>query len=216
MKYFPDDEEEVKSMRDYRRTKSSYEFSVEPKHTALFVVVFLIMGVLLFSVGYLMGRSSVTKEMETAALEKEDIKTEETEGIPIMEEPEVNFYETLGEGEIKTEEIGASTPPITAPEEKTTEEVAKTTDTTGDQKKMYFIQVFSTKDKKKAEGFVKSLKADGYDAYTRESDAGYTRVRIKWFETKEEAEKVKKELLSIKGYKDFFINSEPEIRIGIP
>lgn len=216
MKYFPDDEEEVKSMRDYRRTKNSYEFSVEPKHTALFVVVFLIMGVLLFSVGYLMGRSSVTKEMETAALEEEEPAIEETEGIPIMEEPEVNFYETLGEEEIKTEEIGTSTPPITPSGDKTTEEVAKTTGSAGDQKTLYFIQVFSTKDKKKAEGLVKSLKADGYDAYTRESDAGYTRVRIKWFETKEEAEKVKKELLSIKGYKDFFINSEPEIRIGIP
>lgn len=216
MKYFPDDEEEVKSMRDYRRTKNSYEFSVEPRHTALFVVVFLIMGVLLFSVGYLMGRSSVTKEMETAALNKEDVATEETEGIPIAEEPEVNFYETLGEGEIKTEEIGESTPPITTIEDKTKEDVAKTTETTGEQKQMYFIQVFSTKDKKKAEGLVKSLKADGYDAYTRESSEGYTRVRIKWFETKEEAEEVKKELLSIKGYKDFFINSEPEIRIGMP
>jgi hypothetical protein len=214
MKYFPDEEDEVRGMRDYRRARDSYDFSLETRHVALFMVVFLIMAVLVFSVGYMVGRSSAFKEVEIAATTPPEAEPMEEEAIIETEEPEVTFYETLTEeGEIQTEIIGPETPPITPVEEGQPEEVATTEEP---PKHLYFIQVFSTKDKEKAEGLVKALKADGYDAYTRESDAGYVRVRIKWFDTKEEAEKAKEELLSIKGYKDFFINSEPEIRIGIP
>jgi len=69
MRYFPDEnEEKPTAMRDYRKARDSYDFSLEPRHMTLFIVVFLIMAVLLFSIGYVTGRSSALKEVASAPL----------------------------------------------------------------------------------------------------------------------------------------------------
>ena len=219
MRYFPDEnEEKPTAMRDYRKARDSYDFSLEPRHMTLFIVVFLIMAVLLFSIGYVTGRSSALKEVASAPVTETPA---EVVGVPPEgETPEVNFYETLGEGEggsevvIPAEEMNPSTP-TTPTEAAPPTDVASPT-TTGGKKYLYFLQIFSTKDKAKAETLLASLKKDGYGAYIKESAEGYYRVRIKWYNTKEEAEKAKKELLAKKQYKDYFINSDPEIRIGEP
>ncbi len=67
MKYFTDDDDERK-VRDHRKAREAYEFALEPRHVALLVVVGVILGVLVFSVGYITGKSQTLKGIETAKL----------------------------------------------------------------------------------------------------------------------------------------------------
>ncbi|GEM_PF-3429948 len=75
---------------------------------------------------------------------------------------------------------------------------------------LYYIRVYSTKDEKKANKLLKSLKADGYPAYTKEVYGGTIRVGIKWYKTREEALKAMGDLIMDKNYKDY----KPELRMG--
>ncbi len=218
MKYFTDDDEE-KKVRDYRRNKEAYEFSLESRHMALLVVVGVIVAVLVFSVGYITGKSQALKGIETAKLPGEETNlvptpSGDTGTVSEGEKPAVNFYDTLGEGEVKTEEMNSYVPPGSAPETpKPPTDVAtgpKPEDTA--KTALYFIQMITTKDKKKAESLVSSLKTDGYPAYSKDLSDGTTRVGIKWYKTKEEAEKTLKEIIAKDKYKSY----KPEIGTGWP
>ena len=216
MKYFTDDDDERK-VRDYRRARESYEFSLEPRHVALLAVVGVIVAVLIFSVGYITGKSQALKGTEMAKAPAEEtglVPTPAGSAAPEGEKPDVNFYDTLGEGGTKTEELKSYTPPGTAPETaKPPTEVAtgpKPSDKT--ETVFYFIQMISTKDKKKADALVSSLKADGYPAYSKDLGDGTTRVGIKWYKTKEEADKALKAITAKEKYKNY----KPEIGTGWP
>ncbi|MBN1574571.1 MAG: SPOR domain-containing protein [Deltaproteobacteria bacterium] len=225
LRYFPDDDDD--RMRDYRRAKDSYEFSLEPRHLALIVMVAIICGALIFAAGYMTGRSTATKGGGLIAKEGGEEKVfplsegdkEGTEGDTADEgkEPKVNFYDTLENGGITEEKLGEGentgdkTGDVTPPKGETPgskDEVAKTE--TGDDNKLYYIRVFATKDKTKADKLLKSLKADGYPAYIKEVDGGTMSIRIKWYNTKEEALKVMGDLMIDKNYKDY----KPEIGTG--
>jgi len=216
MKYFTDDDEK-KGVRDYRKNKEAYEFSLESRHLALLVVVGAIVAVLVFSVGYITGRSQALKGMETAGLPGEETNLAptpygDTEMLSEGEKPAVNFYETLGEGEVETEEMGSYVPPGTQPEtpKPPTDVATGPKPDDKNQTVLFFIQMIATKDKKKAETLVSSLKADGYPAYSKDLSDGNTRVGIKWYKTKEEAEKVLKEIAAKDKYKSY----KPEIGTG--
>jgi hypothetical protein len=218
MKYFTDDDDERK-VRDYRKAKESYEFALEPRHVALLVVVGVIVGVLVFSVGYITGKSQALKGIETAKLPGEETglvptPSGDTDKVSEAEKPDVNFYDTLGGGEVKTEELGSYTQPGTAPETtKPPTDVAtgpKPSDKT--EAALFFIQMITTKDKKKADALVSSLKTDGYPAYSKDLGDGTTRVGVKWYKTKGEAEKTLKEITAKEKYKSY----KPEIGTGWP
>jgi hypothetical protein len=220
MKYFADDDEQDRRVRDYRRARDAYDFSLEPRHVALLVVVGMILGVLLFSAGYITGKSQALKGIDVAtgpgggsAL----VPTPSTGGEPgsDADKPNVDFYDTLGGGgEVTTEEMGSYTPPGTTGgnTKPPTETATGPKPGTETKKVLYFIQMIATKDKKKAEDLVKSLVADGYPAYTKDLGDGTIRVGIKWYNTKEEAEKA---LKAITG-KDKYKNYKPEISTGWP
>lgn len=215
MKYFTDDEEK-KGVRDYRKNKEAYEFSLESRHMALLLVVGAIVAVLVFSVGYITGRSQALKGMDMASLPGEETGLVPTpfgviDTVAEGERPAVNFYDTLGEGEIQTEEMGSYVPPGTGPETP----VPPTDVATGpkpNETVFFFIQMIATKDKKKAEDLVSSLKADGYPAYSKDLSDGNIRVGIKWYKSKEEAEKTLKEIAAKDKYKSY----KPEIGTGWP
>lgn len=215
MKYFTDDDDE-KKVRDYRKSKEAYEFSLESRHMALLVVVGVIVAVLVFSVGYITGKSQALKGIETAGLPAGEalVPTPSGETVAEGEIPAVNFYDTLGEGEVPTEELESYTPPG-APTEtpKPPTEVA-TGPKPDDANKtvLFFIQMITTKDKNKADALVTSLKSDGYPAYSKDLGDGTTRVGIKWYKTKEEAEKALKEIAAKDKYKGY----KPEIGTGWP
>ncbi len=214
MKYFTDDDEK-KGVRDYRKNKEAYEFSLESRHLALLVVVGVIVAVLVFSVGYITGRSQALKGMNVAG--GTDLVPTPSTGMDMVSEgdkPAVNFYDTLGEGEVTTEEMDSYTPPGTEPETPASPtEVATGPGSGGDEKTiLFFIQMIATEDKKKAEDLVSSLKADGYPAYSKDLSDGNTRVGIKWYKTKEEAEKILKEIVAKDKYKSY----KPEIGTGWP
>jgi hypothetical protein len=218
MKYFTDDDDERK-VRDYRKAKESYEFSLEPRHVALLAVVGVIVGVLVFSVGYITGKSQALKGLETAKLPPGETGLVATPSVAPNsvsegEQPDVNFYDTLGGGEMKSEDLQSYTPPGTQPETaKPPTEVAtgpKPSDT--NPTVFYFIQMITTNDKKKAEALVSSLKTDGYPAYSKDLGDGTTRVGIKWYKTKDEAEKTLKEITAKEKYKGY----KPEIGTGWP
>jgi len=218
MKYFTDDDDE-KRVRDYRKARDTYEFSLEPRHVALLVVVGVILGVLLFSGGYITGKSRGLKGIDVAKGPAPDttvVPTPSTTGNPPTEagKPNVDFYDTLGGGEVKTEELGSSPVPQPAPETpKHPTEVVKAPTPPGDTKTaLFFIQMIATKDKKKADALVKSLVGDGYPAYSKLLPDGTTRVGIKWYKTKPEAEKVLKEISAKDKYKSY----KPEIGTGWP
>jgi len=216
MKYFTDDDDE-KKVRDYRKNKEAYEFSLESRHMALLVVVAVIVAVLVFSVGYITGKSQALKSVETAALPADETNpalTPEEDTLSEGEKPAVNFYDTLGEGEVQTEELDSYTPPGSEPETPTPPTDVATGPKPGDTNPtvLFFIQVITTKDKKKADELVTSLKADGYPAYSKELGDGTTRVGIKWYKTKEEAEKALKEIVARDKYKSY----KPEIGTGWP
>jgi sporulation related protein len=230
LRYFPDDEDDER-MREYRRAKDNYEFSLEPRHIALFVMVAIISGALLFTTGYMTGKSSALKG---GILAKGDETDKTTHPLDEMEtgdkkddatdnkEPEVNFYDTLDNGEMTEEKLGdgngggdvakgdknndVTLPKGNTPKPK--DDVAK--NTTGDTSKLYYIRVFATKDKVKADKLLKSLKADGYPAYTKELKDGNIKVGIKWYKTKEEATKVMGDLMMDNNYKDY----TPELGVG--
>jgi hypothetical protein len=216
MKYFTDDDEE-KKVRDYRKNKEAYEFSLESRHMALLVVVGLIVAVLVFSVGYITGKSQALKGIETAGPPGDKtgiVPTPSGDTVAEGEKPAVNFYDTLGEGDVPTEEMGSYTPPGTGPETPKPPTDVATGPKPDDAKKTvyYFIQMITTKDKKKAEDLVTSLKKDGYPAYSKDLGDGTTRVGIKWYKTKEEAEKTLKDIAAKDRYKNF----KPEIGTGWP
>jgi hypothetical protein len=229
LRYFPDDDDDHR-MRSYRRARDSYEFSLEPRHMALIVMVGLICLAFMFATGYITGRSMALREGGVIAKEGDggdekgtslfgiDGEGTEGEGVTEGKKPEVNFYDELGSGEITEERLGdgdggvsgdgakdVTLPKGDSPEGK--DDVAKTT--TGDGK-MYYIRVFATNDKVKADKILKSLKADGYPAYTKELQGGTIRIGIKWYKTKEEALKVMGDLMMDKNYKDF----TPELGVG--
>jgi hypothetical protein len=216
MKYFTDDDEE-KKVRDYRRNKEAYEFALESRHMALLVVVGVIVAVLVFSVGYITGKSQALKGIETAKLPGEETglvptPSGDTGTVAEGEKPAVNFYDTLGEGEVKTEEMNSSVPPGSQPETPKPPTDVATAPKPEDAAKtaLFFIQMITTKDKKKAEGLVSSLKTDGYPAYSKDLSDGTTRVGIKWYKTKEEAEKTLRAIVA----KDKYKNYKPEIGTG--
>jgi cell division septation protein DedD len=218
MKYFADDDDD-RRVRDYRRAKDAYDFSLEPRHMALLVVVGMILGVLLFSAGYITGKSQALKGIEVAKGPEGGsalTPTPSTGGEPGSDvgKPNVDFYDTLGGGEVTTEEMGSYTPPgTTGGTTKPPTDTATGPKPPGETKTvLYFIQMITTKDKKKADDLVKSLAADGYPAYTKDLGDGTTRVGIKWYKTKEEAEKVLKEIT----VKDKYKNYKPEISTGWP
>jgi hypothetical protein len=218
MKYFTDDDDE-KKVREYRKNKEAYEFSLESRHMALLVVVGLIVAVLVFSVGYITGKSQALKGIETAGLPAGDtalVPTPAGDTVAEGEGPAVNFYDTLGEGEVPTDEMDSYTPPGggTAPETPKPPTDVATGPKTGDTDKtaLFFIQMITTKDKKKAVDLVTSLKSEGYPAYSKDLADGTTRVGIKWYKTKEEAQKTLKEIVA----KDKYKNYKPEIGTGWP
>ena len=218
-------------MRDYRRAKDSYEFSLEPRHMALIVMVAIICGALIFAAGYMTGRSTVLKDGGLTAkkdggekvfpLSGGDKGGTGGNGAGEGKKPKVNFYDTLENGGITEERLGdgggAGDKPgdgagdVTLPKGKTPgskDDVAKTK--TGDEEMLYYIRVFATSDKTKADKLLKSLKADGYPAYTKEVGGGTIRVGIKWYKTREEALKVMGDLMMDKNYKDY----KPELGTG--
>ncbi len=231
MKYFTDDDDD-KRVRDYRKSRDTYDFNLEPRHVALLVVVGVILGVLLFSAGYITGKSQGLKGFEVAkgpAPETNVVPTPSTTENPPTDagKPNVDFYDTLGGGGVKTEELGSSKvpqpatgtpkpptgtpkPPTGTPKPPT--EVVKAPTKPAEETKtaLFFIQMITTKDKKKADDLVKSLKSDGYPAYSKVLPDGTTRVGIKWYKTKAEVEKVLKEITSKDKYKSY----KPEIGSG--
>ena len=224
LRYFPDDEDDSR-MRDYRRAKNNHEFRLESRHIALFVIVAIICGALFFATGYLTGRSSALKGGGIIAKgDKKDntIPLSDGDDATDVKEPEVTFYDTLEKGEMTEEKLGdgnsggdgtkgdknndVTLPKGDAPKPK--DDVAK--NTTGDDGRLYYIRVFATKDKVKADKLLKSLKADGYPAYTKELKDGNIKVGIKWYNTKEEATKAMGDLMMDNNYKDY----KPELGMG--
>jgi hypothetical protein len=205
MKYFTDDDEK-KGVRDYRKNKEAYEFSLESRHLALLVVVGAIVAVLVFSVGYITGRSQALKRMNVAGGGADLVPTPLVgmdTGMDVVAEgdkPAVNFYDTLGEGEVTTEEMESYTPPGTEPE---TPALPPTEVATGPgpltkPDAFYFIMVTAIKDKKKADELAASLNADGFaNVYTKDVGGGMYRVGIKPYYTQEEANKALTELKTL-------------------
>ena len=226
MRYFPDDEDDSKGMRDYRRVRDTYDFSMEPKHVAILVVVCIVISVLLFSLGYITGRSTALRGGIAAV---DDGGTGETSPItPLTEddihpgggEPEMTFYDTLGgesDDTIVEEEMTGGVAPAGDSDTSGTGEPTDIASlpmngSDGDPELKYYIRVFATTDPVKAQELEKSLKALGYGAYTRNVEDDTVSVRIKWFDTQEEAEKAIEDIVS----RDEFSEFTPEIGTGYP
>ncbi|MBN1883433.1 MAG: hypothetical protein JW885_14800 [Deltaproteobacteria bacterium] len=226
MRYFPDEEEDTKGMRDYRRVRDTYDFSMEPRHVALLVVVCIVISVLLFSLGYITGRSTALRG--GVALTDD---TGEGDIIPITpltedeihpegDEPEMTFYDTLGgdpdDGMVEEELTGGVGPgdESGSPETGGLEDIASLpTGGAGDDPDLkYYIRVFATTDPVKAQDLEKSLKALGYGAYTKKVEDDAISIRIKWFDTQEEAEEAIEDIVSRDEFSDF----TPEIGTGYP
>ena len=198
-------------MRDYRRVRDSYEFSLEPRHVALLTVVAIIVSALLFSVGYMTGHKAALKSTDGEVVDvAEGIPPDVEDAVMLpgdedADEPELNYDELLGgeEDELPTIEMGSSTPTPTPTEDTGT--------TTPPKELLYYIRVITTGDKNKADKLVESLKKDGFDgAYTKKNPDDTYKVGIKWYDSEEEA---KKALDEIKG-KDTYKAYEPEIATG--
>lgn len=226
MRYFPDEEEDTKGMRDYRRVRDTYDFSLEPRHVALLVVVCIVISVLLFSLGYITGRSTALKggvaligDTDTGdtppitPLTDEDIH-------PGGDEPEMTFYDTLGgesDGGMVEEEMTGGVGPTGDSDTSGSgepEDIASLpmNGTIDDPDMKYYIRVFATSDPVKAQDLEKSLKALGYGAYTKKVDDETISVRIKWFDSQEEAEEAIEDIVSRDEFSDF----TPEIGTGYP
>jgi len=226
MRYFPDEEEDTKGMRDYRRVRDTYDFSLEPRHVALLVVVCIVISVLLFSLGYITGRSTALKGGialldDTGANDTAPIvPLTEDEIHPGGDEPEMTFYDTLGgdpdDGMVE-EELTGGVAPIGDSDTSGGGEPGDIASlpmngTNDDPALKYYIRVFATSDPVKAQDLEKSLKALGYGAYTRNVEDDTISVRIKWFDNQEEAEEAIEDIISRDEFSDF----KPEVGTGYP
>jgi len=226
MRYFPDEEEDSKGMRDYRRVRDTYDFSLEPRHVALLVVVCIVISVLLFSLGYITGRSTALKggiallddpgagdTVPITPLTEDDIH-------PGGDEPEMTFYDTLGgdsdDGMMEEELTGGVAPTGDSDTSGSgePEDIASLPMNGPDDESelKYYIRVFATSDPVKAQDLEKSLKALGYGAYTKTIEDDTISVRIKWFDTQEEAEEAIEDIVSRDEFSDF----TPEVGTGYP
>jgi hypothetical protein len=229
MRYFPDEEEDTKGMRDYRRVRDTYDLSLEPRHVALLVVVCIIISVLLFSLGYITGRSTALRG--GVALMGDSGEDDTTPITPLTEDeihpggggeddPEMTFYDTLGsdpEGGMVEEELTGGVAPIGDSGDSGTGEptdiASLPTGGGGDESELkYYIRIFATSDPVRAQELEKSLKALGYGAYTRNVEDDTYSVRIKWFDTQEEAEAAIEDIIS----RDEFSEFTPEVGTGYP
>jgi hypothetical protein len=225
MRYFDDEGEDTKGMRDYRRVRDTYDFSLEPRHVALLVVVCIVISVLLFSLGYITGRSTALRGGLAMTEEPSPGETmpitplTEDEIHPDGEEPPMTFYDTLGgepEDGMVEEEVSGGVAPTGDSDTAgagDTEDIASLPigGADGESDLRYYIRVFATSDPVKAQDLEKSLKALGYGAYTKNVEDTIS-VRIKWFDTQEEAEKAIEAIVSRDEYSDF----TPEVGTGYP
>jgi hypothetical protein len=132
----------------------------------------------------------------------------------------MTFYDTLGgdpEGGMVEEELTGGVAPAGDSDTSgtgDTEDIASLpmNGSDDDQDLKYYIRVFATTDPVKAQELEKSLKALGYGAYTRNVEDDTVSVRIKWFDTQEEAEKAIEDIVSRDEFSDF----TPEIGTGYP
>jgi len=224
MRYFDDEGDDTRGMRDYRRVRDTYDFSLEPRHVALLVVVCIVISVLLFSLGYITGRSTALKGGVAMTDEPGPGDTlpitplTEDEIHPDGEEPPMTFYDTLGEdpedGMVEEELSGGVAPA----DDSSTSDAGDTEDIASlpiggadDPELRYYIRVFATSDPVRAQELEKSLKALGYGAYTKNVEDTIS-VRIKWFDTQEEAEKAIEDIVSVDEFSDF----TPEVGTGYP
>jgi len=182
------------SNKDYR------ELQLSSSQLVLIFLGILILGIVIFILGVSVGKkqAQLVKESQTSADKMlEQVKDEKP--LPVQEQKES-----------ASKELKDSISKELASHQKIKEETQEQTPVVAKQN-LYYIQVGAFRDKNAAFSIAESYKIKGYDAIVlnplpSDKKAIY-RVRIGGFNTREQAVKIKAELIKSEGKKksDYFI-----------
>lgn len=201
-----------------RRPSERFDFSLDSKQVALLVVLGLVILVLVFALGVIIGRGLQHPEMPAVAAQGEAVESETADPVTETTDLAVAAPETpAGANEapvLKFYANGASQPvremPMTrqsaskparpaaveesVPKAATKKPAPVVNETKSSSKAVFTIQVSAFQDKNQADQLVSRLKRKGYDAFiTRAAIPGkgtWYRVRVGRYASRDEAQAV--------------------------
>lgn len=216
-------------MRNMRRISEKFEFSLDGMQISLLFFLIVILIGLSFSVGVMYGRGLRKIEKPELAVQEEKpqevlAESKQESNVQPPQTTDYTFYESLTKEtpppgiEPGTETQGEVIVPPPAEEPKQTQEATPPVEMKKEENKEsektiksssrgeYSIQLIAYNDREKARRMVKRLKSKGFSAFIEEGKSGgkrIFRVKIGYYDTKEDAEVVARELKKKEGLTGF-------------